>query len=175
MSPILACYEHVQSNMFTSAGSLEGMSWLGGFAARSGSDPFSDLPSYLTWEGLHREVVRRHGKPVGIEPAPAGLGKDVTGLWLETDEQSWIFHAAGESELLRRHVILHEYGHILLMHGGCELTLGNAFQHIGGSRRIKTLLGRSSTWTAQEVAAEEAATRLAARLTHQVDPLLEAF
>ena len=56
-------------------------------------------------------------------------------------------------ELLRRHVILHEYGHILLMHGGCELTLGNAFAHIGGSRRIKTLLGRSSTWTAQEIAA----------------------
>ena len=78
-------------------------------------------------------------------------------------------------EVQRRHVILHEYGHILLMHGGCELTLGNAFAHIGGSRRIKTLLGRSSTWTTQEIAAENAATRLAARLTQQVNPLLEAF
>ena len=83
--------------------------------------------------------------------------------------------SGAQLELLRRHVILHEYGHILLMHGGCELTLGNAFAHIGGSRRIKTLLGRSATWTAQEIAAENAATRLAARLTQQVDPLLEAF
>jgi len=120
-------------------------------------------------------VERRHGKPIRIAPAPAGLGQDVTGLWLERDEQSWIFHSAGDSALLRRHVILHEYGHILLMHGGCELTLGNAFSHLGGSRRIKTLLGRSPSWTAQEVAAEDAATRLTSRLLHRPDPLLEAF
>ena len=161
--------------MFTAPGSLEGMSWLGGPGPCSSFDPLADLPSHLTWDGLHREVVRRHGKPIGIEAAPAGLGKDVTGLWLETDERSWIFHAAGESELLRRHVVLHEYGHILLCHGGCELTLGNAFSHIGDSRRIKTLLGRSPVWTAQEIAAEDAATRLAARLTQRADPLLEAF
>jgi hypothetical protein len=151
------------------------MSWLGRSVPRCDPDLLADLPLQLTWEGLHREVQRRHGKPIRIAPAPAGLGRDVTGLWLETDERSWIFHAAGESELLRRHVILHEYGHILLMHGGCELTLGSAFSHIGDSRRIKTLLGRSPAWTAQEIAAEDAATRLAARLTHQVDPLLEAF
>jgi hypothetical protein len=151
------------------------MSWLGRSAPRCDPDLLADLPLQLTWEGLHREVQRRHGKPIRIAPAPAGLGRDVTGLWLETDERSWIFHAAGESELLRRHVILHEYGHILLMHGGCELTLGSAFSHIGDSRRIKTLLGRSSVWTAQEIAAEDAATRLTARLTYQVDPLLEAF
>jgi hypothetical protein len=151
------------------------MSWLGGAAARSGFDPLADLPLSLTWEGLHREVERRHGKPIRIVPAPAGLGKDVTGLWLEKDEQSWIFHAAGDSALLRRHVILHEYGHILLMHGGCELTLGNAFSHIGGSRRIKTLLGRSPSWTPQEVAAEDAATRLTSRLVRRPDPLLEVF
>lgn len=151
------------------------MSWLGGATARSGFDPLADLPVSLTWEGLHREVERRHGKPIRIVPAPAGLGKDVTGLWLEKDEQSWIFHAAGDSALLRRHVILHEYGHILLMHGGCELTLGNAFSHIGGSRRIKTLLGRSPSWTPQEVAAEDAATRLTSRLVRRPDPLLEVF
>ena len=151
------------------------MSWIGGAAARSHSDLLADLPLSFTWEGLHREVQRRHGKPIHIEPAPAGLGQDVTGLWLETDQRSWIFHAAGESELLRRHVVLHEYGHILLMHEGCELTLGSAFLHIGGSRRIRTLLGRSPAWTPQEVAAEDTATRLAARLTHRVDPLLEAF
>ncbi|MFI7482425.1 hypothetical protein ACH9EU_08395 [Kocuria sp. M1R5S2] len=151
------------------------MPWLGESAPRSGSNPLGDLPSYLTWDGLHREVQRRHGKPIHIEPAPAGLGRDVTGLWLETDGGSWIFHAAGESELLRRHVILHEYGHILLMHSGCELTLGNAFSHIGDSRRIKTLLGRSPVWTTQEIAAEDAATRLAALLTRRTDPLLEAF
>ena len=166
-------FEHVQSKHVQAPGSLEGMFWRGG--SDPGRDVLAELPSHLTWDGLHREVQRRHGKPIHIKPAPAGLGHDVTGLWLEKAERSWIFHAAGESELLRRHVVLHEYGHILLMHGGCELTLGNAFSHIGGSRRIKTLLGRSSTWTAQEIAAEEAATRLAARLTHQVDPLLEAF
>ena len=142
---------------------------------RSGFDPLADLPLSLTWEGLHREVERRHGKPIRIVPAPAGLGKDVTGLWLEKDEQSWIFHAAGDSALLRRHVILHEYGHILLMHGGCDLTLGNAFSHIGGSRRIKTLLGRSPSWTPQEVAAEDAAMRLTSRLVRRPDPLLEVF
>lgn len=151
------------------------MFWLGGTVLHSDFDVLAELPDPLTWGSLHLEVQRRHGKPVHIEPAPAGLGQDVTGLWLEKAEQSWIFHAAGESELLRRHVILHEYGHILLMHGGCELTLGNAFAHIGGSRRIKTLLGRSSTWTAQEIAAENAATRLAARLTRRVDSLLEVF
>lgn len=151
------------------------MSWLGGVTTRSGADLLADLPLSLTQQQLHREVERRHGKPVAIQPAPAGLGKDVTGLWLETDERSWIFHAAGESELLRRHVILHEYGHILLMHSGCELTLGNAFAHIGDSRRIKTLLGRSPAWTVQEIAAEDAATRLATRLAHRADPLLEAF
>jgi hypothetical protein len=151
------------------------MSWFGGAAVRSGFDPLADLPISLTWEGLHREVERRHGKPIRIEQAPARLGKDVTGLWLEKDEQSWIFHAAGDSALLRRHVILHEYGHILLMHGGCELTLGNAFSHIGGSRRIKTLLGRSPSWTPQEVAAEDAAMRLTSRLVRRPDPLLEVF
>ncbi|MEX5271521.1 hypothetical protein [Kocuria sabuli] len=148
---------------------------LGGSARRFGVDLLADLPLELTWEGLHREVQRRHGKPIRIAPAPAWLGQDVTGLWLEKDEQSWIFHAAGESELLRRHVILHEYGHILLEHSGCELTLGNAFSHIGDSRRIKTLLGRSTAWTSQEIAAEDAATRLAARLTRHADPLLEVF
>lgn len=142
---------------------------------KSEVDVLADLPDHLTWEDLHREVQRRHGKPIQIEQAPVDLGGDVTGVWLETDERSWIFHAAGESELLRRHVILHEYGHILLMHGGCDLTLGNAFSHIGGTRRVKTLLGRSPIWTTQELAAETVATHLATQLVQRVDPLIEAF
>lgn len=161
--------------MFTACGSLERMSWSAETYPRSESDPLAGLPPSLTWDELHVEVKQRHGKPIHIEAAPAGLGKDVTGLWLETDQQSWIFYAAGKSELLRRHVILHEYGHILLLHSGCELTLGSAFPHLGGSRRIRSLLGRSPAWTPQEIAAENTATRLAARLTHRVDPLLEAF
>jgi hypothetical protein len=79
------------------------------------------------------------------------------------------------SQAFVRHIVAHEYGHILLRHSGCELSIGTAFSSLGKNKSVRQILTRSEQWTAQEQEAEAIAVALAAHLANQTDPILELF
>jgi hypothetical protein len=74
-----------------------------------------------------------------------------------------------------RHIVAHEYGHILLRHSGCELTLGTAFEAVGKPKNVREVLARSESWTTQELEAEAIAVELMGRMCREVDAVVEIF
>lgn len=137
----------------------------------------SDLPPAPSWKDLHAAVERLHGCEIVVGPAPKSLGPLVTGVWLQAGSKSYIFHDEGsvESEVFVRHIVAHEYGHILLRHSGCQLTLGTAFPALGKSRSVREVLTRSEQWTAQELEAEAVAVELMGHMCRRIDPIVEIF
>ncbi|WP_188539917.1 hypothetical protein [Kocuria dechangensis] len=135
------------------------------------------LPSLRSWPEVHAAVEEAHGCRITVRPAPQSLGQSVTGVWLRTKTQSYIFHDEGRvrSQAFVRHIVAHEYGHILLRHSGCELSIGTAFSSLGKNKSVRQILTRSEQWTAQEQEAEAIAVTLAAHLANQTDPILELF
>jgi hypothetical protein len=71
--------------------------------------------------------------------------------------------------------VAHEYGHILLRHHGCELSVGTAFSAVGKSRSVEQILARSEQWTPQEREAEALAVALSTHLSNNPDPVAEMF
>jgi hypothetical protein len=137
----------------------------------------SALAPAPTWADLHSAVEQIHGREIVVGPAPKSLGPMVTGVWLQTDLKSYIFHDEGsvKSEVFVRHIVAHEYGHILLRHSGCELTLGTAFEAVGKPKNVREVLARSESWTTQELEAEAIAVELMGRMCREVDAVVEIF
>ena len=133
--------------------------------------------SLRSWPDIHAAVERQHGYKISVGPAPQSLGRSVTGVWMRTETQSYIFHDEGcvQSDAFVRHIVAHEYGHILLRHSGCELSIGTAFSKVGKDKSVRQVLARSNRWTSQEKDAEAIAVALAAHLASQPDPVLELF
>lgn len=118
------------------------------------------LPEQITLEYLLEKVSTEHGKPVVIRIVPDHVIPGVSGLWVEAARRSLVLVRSGLSELHRMHVILHEFGHILLRHEGCH-GLSDAmpmiFQHVGRRKGIRNMLARSPRWNELEIAAEQVA------------------
>ncbi|WJZ68446.1 hypothetical protein [Kocuria rosea] len=133
--------------------------------------------SLKSWPDIHAAVEQQHGYKISVGPAPQSLGRSVTGVWMRTETQSYIFHDEGcvQSEAFVRHIVAHEYGHILLRHSGCALSIGTAFSKVGKDKSVQQILARSERWTSQEKNAEAIAVALAAHLASQPDPVLELF
>ena len=122
--------------------------------------------SLKSWPDIHAAVEQQHGYKISVGPAPQSLGRSVTGVWMRTETQSYAFV---------RHIVAHEYGHILLRHSGCALSIGTAFSKVGKDKSVQQILARSERWTSQEKDAEAIAVALAAHLASQPDPVLELF
>lgn len=119
-----------------------------------------NLPEHISLDALLQEVSYVHGKPVTVKIVEEAIFHGVSGLWVESSQRSILLVRDGLSELHRMHVILHECGHILLRHRGCDgllESMPSLFQHIGRKKGIKTLLARSPRWNELEIAAEHVA------------------
>lgn len=131
-----------------------------------------DLGRWVRFDQLLAAVTEAHGKPIVIRNIDNSSIPNVTGLWIETEKKSVILLPEQDSELHRAHAACHEFGHILLGHGGCGAASGpipSLFQHIGRNTGIKRVLARSLQWNEEEKAAERVAYLLSKAL-RQKDP-----
>lgn len=135
------------------------------------------VPERMTLEDLHGIAEKQLGMPISVEElAPGLLGSGVTGMWVMSRKKSVIFLSADHSRALRRHTLLHEYGHILLDHRICEFQASDTFKRIGRGMTAERLLRRSLEATHQEVAAEQVAGELARRVRRSSIPVgLDSF
>jgi len=62
------------------------------------------------------------GKRLRLEPVDDATLAQLTGLWIETNDASYVFFRSTDPLVYKMHSIFHEFGHILLDHDGCELT-----------------------------------------------------
>ena len=69
---------------------------------------------------LRRQVERRLGRPVRVVPVEQGALP--CGMWVVAADADYVFHAAGTSALHQRHIVVHEFAHMLLGHDPAELT-----------------------------------------------------
>lgn len=72
------------------------------------------LPARFSMELLMGRVAARRGRPLEVLPlpGPGGIGRP-HGLWVEAVEADYIFVEPRTSALHRRHIVLHEIGHVL--------------------------------------------------------------
>jgi hypothetical protein len=136
-------------------------------------EPF-DLSVFLSY------VAARRGRDLHLHPQPAPAGAPC-GLWLATDTADHVFYAAGTDPLHRRHIILHEIGHILCDHQAPGLVLPEVLPDLDPATVARVL--RRSTYSApQEQVAEMIATMINQRAVRDRpadpptgDPLLQGL
>lgn len=137
-----------------------------------------ELCEQVTFEGLSEQVSSAHGKPVVIRIVPDHAIPGVSGLWVESAQRSVVLVRSGLSELHRMHVILHEFGHILLRHEGCDGlsdAMPSIFQHVGHRKGIRNMLSRSPRWNELEIAAEQVAYLLSHAVLDSPEPPTSDF
>lgn len=97
------------------------------------------LPASPTLPQLITAVERRYGKPLEFEEVEeAVMRPGITGRWIDLADKGVIQYRQGH-RFWSRHVILHEFGHILLGHKGKKadgLESGGFFSKVGGRRGI---------------------------------------
>jgi hypothetical protein len=131
-------------------------------------DPF-DLSVFLSY------IAARRGRDLHLHPQPAPAGAPC-GLWLATDRADHIFYAAGADPLHRRHIILHEIGHILCDHKAPGLVLPDL-----DPATVARVLMRTTYSAPQEQVAEMIATMISGRALRggteprSDDPLLQGL
>ncbi|MFI0961682.1 regulator component [Streptomyces sp. NPDC021080] len=119
----------------------------------------------LSFEEIRERVEAFRGRPLVIRELPEQIAETgVCGLWLDTDDADYVFYEARTAPLHRRHIILHELGHVLCEHHRDITTeaddpagslLGDPQPHI-----VKRLMARTSYTTREEREAEMIASLL---------------
>ena len=120
-------------------------------------EPF-DLSVFLSY------VAARRGRDLHLHPQPAPAGAPC-GLWLATDAADHIFYAAGTDPMHRRHIILHEIGHMLCNHRAPGLVLPDL-----DPATVARVLLRSTYSAPQEQVAEMIATMISERALRAAEP-----
>lgn len=122
------------------------------------------LRDSLTIEGVHRYLEQERGRPIVIQSmAGTGADRQICGLWIETEDTDYIFHAYAASELHRRQILLHEYSHILMHHNEQDMS-DQAVTALFPDLDVGTVaraLSRSSVTNVMEAEAEALADMLA--------------
>lgn len=109
---------------------------------------------------LRQRVERLRGNPVRLVAVEAGLLP--CGMWVNTTSGDFVFYAAGTSGLHQRHIVVHEFAHMLLGHVGAELNTDSAAaltDRVSGET-VTRMLGRVEYATAPEREAELLATMI---------------
>jgi hypothetical protein len=120
-------------------------------------EPF-ELSAFLSY------VAARRGRDLHLHPQPAPAGAPC-GLWLATDAADHVFYAAGADPMHRRHIILHEIGHILCNHRAPGLVLPDL-----DPATVARVLLRSTYSAPQEQVAEMIATMISERALRAPEP-----
>ncbi|WP_284741875.1 hypothetical protein [Amycolatopsis sp. RTGN1] len=80
------------------------------------------IPAPFTLEGFLEQVGDHSGRRIELLPAILGATAPC-GMLVGTDDVDYICFAANTSPLHRRHIVLHEVGHLWLAHKGTTVAL----------------------------------------------------
>lgn len=119
------------------------------------------LPMPFSISGFRDHVSEQRGRPLHLHALPPeAASAGACGVWLATTEDDHIFYEQHTSALHQEHIVLHEFGHMLLDH---RPAAQDAAAHDGALRAvlpdldprlIGRLFGRTDYSTLQEREAE---------------------
>lgn len=135
------------------------------------------LHGRLTIEGLHRHLEQARGRPILVQPMHSVTAdRQICGLWIETDEHDYIFHADAASELHRRQILLHEYAHMLMHHNEhdfSDASVAALFPDLDAETVVRAL-SRGGSNSSMEAEAEALADLLAVEMHRNAYALKES-
>lgn len=119
-----------------------------------------DVPRPFDVDRFTNGLQRQRGRRIMVVPIKTN-SRSPCGLWIATDDTDYVFFEANTSPLHQRHIVLHEFGHMLFEHSGIspfsEPILRQAMPNLDPSA-LKRVLGRSTFTAGQEAEAEMFAT-----------------
>lgn len=107
-------------------------------------------------EEVSAAVSERRGRRIRLAPVPIAQ-PGLCGVWMATATEDWVFYAENTTAYHRRHIILHEFGHMLYDHQGVGsgyVDLARALAPDVDPRTIERVLGRDAYTDTQEREAE---------------------
>jgi hypothetical protein len=119
-----------------------------------------DLEAGRDLDALRARVEHLRGRRVRLVAVEAGLLP--CGMWVSTASGDYVFYAAGTSGLHQRHIVVHEFAHMLLGHVGADLNADSAAALSGrvSPDTVIRMLARAEYGSAPEREAEMLATMI---------------
>ena len=130
-----------------------------------------ELPDAFDLSTLVEQVARRRGRPIHLEPVHGAMADgSPCGWWCPTPGLDLIFVDATASAPHRKHIVLHEVGHMLWGHDPVLATLVPVLERVTShlrwdSEAIISMLGRSGYDSPREQEAEVFATVAGLKIT----------
>ena len=66
-----------------------------------------------------RRLEERNGRQIRLVPMPTVHGAPC-GLWVQVERTDYVFYTTNTTRLHQTHIVLHEFGHVVLDHQGCS-------------------------------------------------------
>jgi hypothetical protein len=147
--------------------------------ARQVADGVS-LPEPFDAEDFVAGLAVERGRPIELMPVSAPEGAPC-GLLMSTERADYILYPTNTTALHRRHILLHEVGHLVWGHGGAAADAGAdgvAIDAAAGRQLmpnlspelVRRVLGRTTYSEAEEREAELVASLLAQRVVRPAEP-----
>lgn len=133
--------------------------------------------------GLVSCVATVYGKPIDIKAIPAEHQLKATGLWVDFPDRGVVLYRSTDPVAYQRFSVLHELGHIVAGHSGCDLLPDEAVGPVAGARTVRKRIPNTdvptdsiSMQTFEELVAEETAYEFLRWLvTRPTNPAEDAF
>ncbi|MEV6907600.1 hypothetical protein [Amycolatopsis sp. NPDC051071] len=122
-----------------------------------------DLPATITPEDLAVRLSTMRRRPVLIQPYPENIvaesrrsGEPLPyGVWVAGAASDYIFFREDTTHSHRRHILLHEVGHIFCRHVGDEASADGGPEDVPDLQTVRRAVKRDGEFAeAQELAAE---------------------
>lgn len=145
--------------------------------AREVADAVS-LPEPFDAEAFVAGLAAVRGRPIELMPVSAPEGAPC-GLLMSTERADYILYPTNTTALHRRHILLHEVGHLLCGHTGSGAGADGAAIDAAAGRQlmpnlspelVRRVLGRTTYTEVEEREAELVATLLAQRVVRPEEP-----
>lgn len=130
------------------------------------------LPEPFDAEEFVASLAARRGRPIELMPVSAPTGGPC-GLLMSTERADYILYPTNTTALHRRHILLHEVGHLLCGHVGSDAGADGAAIDAAAGRElmpnlspelIRRVLGRTTYTALEEQEAELLASLIAQRV-----------
>jgi hypothetical protein len=145
--------------------------------AREVADAVS-LPEPFDAEAFVAGLAAERGRPIELMPVSAPEGAPC-GLLMSTERADYILYPANTTALHRRHILLHEVGHLLCGHTGSDAGADGVAIDAAAGRQlmpslspelVRRVLGRTTYTEVEEREAELVASLLAQRVVRPEEP-----
>ncbi|WUI04127.1 hypothetical protein OHR68_20790 [Spirillospora sp. NBC_00431] len=131
-----------------------------------------ELPDPFDLEDFIGRLERRRSRPVRLiaSKLPSGV---ICGAWIRTARTDYIYYEEGTTGVHKQHIILHEIGHMLLDHKASSLARSSVADLLLPDldpALVKSVLGRTSYSSKEEVEAEAFADLLSLAIKPKEEP-----